>query len=314
MRTQTYSAAVFAVLLVACSREPATSTNAQGERTVVVDPRIEPPLQGVPNRIIPTTTAAAEYLMDLVDPSRIAAVPEQVDDFAVRDFRVAPFATMPRFFHYAAEPLLALEPDLVVSFDWQSQDTTGILRRSRVPVLVLQTGEDYEAVRATLELLGRLLGAEARAAEITAVLDTRAAALRERAQHRPHRRALVYSNDGTGGWAAGSRTTAGALLELTGLVNAGAEDGIVEHKPIDMERVLRIAPDLFVCGSPSRGETGSATRAVLVASKPLALLAAVRDERIAVIPSVLLSADSPAILDAAEALEREILRLYPEPK
>ncbi|MCY2960094.1 MAG: ABC transporter substrate-binding protein [Planctomycetota bacterium] len=300
-------AAVGLCLLVACERRAPRSTS-------VGVGAIEPPLRGTPQRIVPATAAAAEYLAALVEPQRIAALPEQVDDFATRDFRGPPFGSLPRFAKYTAERLLALEPDLVITLVWQNQDTTTVLRGQGIPVLVLRSGEDYASVRETLALLGNLLGAEARAAEITRGLDARAAALGERARARPKRRALVYSNDGTGGWAAGARTTAGALLELCGLVNAGAEDGIVEHQQIDLERVLRIAPDLFVCGAPVRAEGGSATRAVLLASAPLGQLKAVRDERIAVIPSVLLSADSPALLDAAEALEREILRLYPESK
>jgi len=298
-------AATAALVLGACERDPArprpVSTGA-----------VEPALRGEPRRIVPATAAAAEYLVELVDPARIAALPEQVDGFATRDFGGPGLGSLPRFAKYAAEPLLALEPDLLITFVWQNQETTSILRREGVPVLVLRSGEDYESVRETLALLGTLLGAEERAASITAQLDARAAALRERAKSRPRRRALVYSNDGTGGWAAGARTTAGALLDLTGLANAGAEDGIVEHQQVDMERVLRIAPDLFVCGIPARAESGSATRAVLLASAPLSQLEAVRADRIALVPSALLSADSPALLDAAEALEREILRLYPE--
>jgi iron complex transport system substrate-binding protein len=178
----------------------------------------------------------------------------------------------------------------------------------------MRSSADYESVRDTLALLGRLLGAEQRAAVVTADLDARAAALRERAARRPKRRALVYTNEGTGGWVAGAHTTASALLELTGLVNAGAEDGIAEHKQVDMERLLRIAPDLFVCGAPTAADNGGATRTVLLASRPLSQLAAVRDDRIAVIGNALLSADSPMLLDAAEALEREIVRLFPDPK
>ncbi len=316
MRYTLLFAASLALSFAACRREETTTDATTGttERARAAEPSIEPPLRGVPQRIVPTTTAAAEYLAALIDPRRIAALPEQVDDFAVRDFHAAPFGSMPRFAKYAAEPVLAFEPDLVVTMSWQSQDTTTVLRRAHVPVLVMRSGEDYEAVRATLASLGRLLDAEQRAAEITQGLDVRAAALRARASQRPQRRALVYSNNGSGGWAGGAHTTSGALLDLTGLVNAGAEDGIVEHKPIDMERVLHIAPDLFVCGAPTRAEAGSPTRDVLRASKPLAQLDAVRDDKIAVIPSVLLSADSPAILDAAEALERELLRLFPEPK
>ncbi|MBL8861696.1 MAG: ABC transporter substrate-binding protein [Planctomycetes bacterium] len=301
-------AALFAwTALGACRPEPAA-------RAPIQVGTIEPRLTSAPVRIVPATSAAAEYLQALVDPARVAAIPEQVDDFSVRDFRSEPWGAKPRFAKYAAEPLLVLDPDLVITFQWQNQDTSTVLRRAGVPVLVLRAGADYESVRATLALLGELLGAAETAAEITAALDARAAALRQRAALRPRLRALVYSNDGTGGWAAGAGTTAGALLDLTGLVNAGAEDGIVEHQQIDLERVLRIAPDLFVCGAPARGEGGSATRAVLLSAAPLLRLDAVRQERIAVVPSVLLSADSPVLLDAAEALERELLRLYPEPK
>jgi len=307
VRTTVLLAALTLFLAAACRPEPAP-------RTSVAVGAIDPPLTGVPRRIVPATTAAAEYLAALIDPARIAALPEQVDDFATRDFKAAPFGALPRFARYLAEPLLVLQPDLVVTLAWQNQDTTAVLRREKIPVLVLRSGEDYESVRETLALLGRVLGAEAKAAEITQDLDTRAARLRERAAKRPKLRALVYSNDGTGGWAAGARTTAGALLDLCGLENAGATDGIVEHQQIDMERVLRIAPDVFVCGAPVRAEAGSATRAVLLAAAPLKHLPAVRDERIALLPSVLLSADSPALLDAAEALELEILRLYPETK
>ncbi len=297
--------AIAAGALSACRPEPAAAPS-------VLVGAVDPPLAAPPRRIVPATTAAAEYVAALVGPERIAALPEQVDGFATRDFRVPPFDTLPRFPRYLAESLLELQPDLVVTFAWQNQDTTAVLRREKVSVLVLRSGIDYASVRETLEILGRTLDVEAKAAEITAGLDARVARLRERAAKRPARRALVYTNDGTGGWAAGKGTTAGGLLELVGLVNAGAQDGIVEHQPVDMERVLRIDPDLFVCGAPSEAEGGSATKSLLLSAAPLASLAAVREQRILVIPSILLSADSPAILDAAETLEAELLRVFPD--
>jgi iron complex transport system substrate-binding protein len=296
---------VASLVLCACRPEPAAPPS-------VLVGAVDPPLAAPPHRIVPATTAAAEYVAALVGAERIAALPEQVDGYATRDFRVPPLDAVPRFPRYLAESLLGFQPDLVVTFVWQNQDSTAVLRREKVPVLVLRSGTDYASVRETLEILGRTLSAEGQAAEIVRQLDARVATLRERASKRPVRRALVYTNDGTGGWAAGKGTTAGGLLELVGLVNAGAQDGIVEHQPIDMERLLRIDPDLFVCGSPSAAEGGSATKALLLSAVPLASLKAVREQRILVIPSILLSADSPAILDAADALEAELLRVFPD--
>jgi iron complex transport system substrate-binding protein len=294
-----------ALALCACRPEPAAAPS-------VLVGAVDPPLAAPPQRIVPATTAAAEYVAALVGAERIAALPEQVDRYATRDFGVPPFDAVPRFPRYLAEALLGFRPDLVVTFAWQSQDSTAVLRRENVPVLVLRSGTDYASVRETLEIVGKTLGVEDRAAEIVRGLDARVATLRERAAGRPARRALVYTNDGTGGWAAGKGTTADGLLELVGLANAAAQDGIVEHQPVDMERVLRIDPDVFVCGSPTVAEEGSATKSLLLSAKPLASLRAVREQHILVIPSILLSADSPAILDAAEALEAELLRVFPD--
>ncbi len=292
-------------LLLGCGPQPSHPPRAGA-------PDLAPPLAGAPRRIVPATSAAAELLVLLVEPGRIAALPEQVDDFSTVDFSAPGLAELPRFPRYLAEPLLAVRPDLVLTFTWQSQDTTALLRRQGIPVLVLESGTSYASVRATLQQLGELLSAQDRALEIVAGLDARVAALAERARARPPLRAMVYSNDGTGGWAGGARTTADALLALNGLVNAAAEAGMVGHQAADFERVLSIDPDLFVLGAPGRGTGDSATEAVLRGAAPLKELRALRADRIALIPSALLSADGPALIDAAEALERELARLFPE--
>jgi iron complex transport system substrate-binding protein len=168
--------------LGACRRQPE-------ERAPALD--LAPPLAAPPQRIVPATAAAAELVADLVDPARVAALPEQVDSFATRDFSTGALGARPRFPRYLAEPVLSARPDLVITHSWQSQDTTALLRAQGVPVLVLRSGTDYAEVRATLLELGRVLGAEARATALVDGLDRRVARLREHAAARPRRRALV---------------------------------------------------------------------------------------------------------------------------
>ena len=263
-------------------------------------------------RIVPANTAAAEFLACLLGDEgagRVAAMPEQVDAYSIFDFRRAPWSTPQRFPRYAAEALIALHPDLVVAHEWQSRDTTEVLRAQGIPLIVLRSARDYGDVRDTLSSLGRALGIEDRAAAAVAALDRRVDEIRLGAGRRQGLRALEYTNDGTGGWTAGKDTTADAMIRLAGMRNAAADAGLSGHVALDVERLITIDPDVLVVGTPARDEEGSATKSVLEGTPALANLAAVRGRRIVVLPSALLSSDSPCLVDAAERLASLVDRL-----
>lgn len=312
------SAALIALGVLAC--DPGTHEAGVGGTTpgaaAIGAPTAEPipPLAGPPQRIVPANVAAAEYLCALVDLERIAGLPEQVGDFssfdpdAVDAARAERWNELPRFARYEAERLIALEPDLVVTFEWQAATTTELLRSKQVPVLVLPSGKSYADVRATLEQLGRLLGAEDRAARELAALDERAARLAAGAERRAGLRVLVYSNTGTGGWAPGSGTTSHAMVELAGMRNLAAEAGIEGHGRVDFERFLVLDPDVIVVNELVVGR-GSASKDAVTAAPALAGLKAVREDRILVMPAALMSADSPELVTAAERLAEGVDRM-----
>lgn len=260
-------------------------------------------------RIVPGNTAAAEFLAFLLGDEgagRVAALPEQVDAYSSFDFRRAPWTGPERFARYAAEALIALHPDLVLTHEWQSRDTTEVLRAQGVPLIVLASARSYEDVRGTLETLGRSLGIETRAKVAIADLDRRVEKLRGSAGARQGLRALEYSNSGTGGMTAGADTTAETMIRLAGMRNAAAEAGIAGHVPLDLERLISIDPDVIIVGAPARDEVGSSTKNVLEKTPALGNLAAVKNKRIVVMPASLLSTDSPCLVDAAERLASEV--------
>lgn len=281
-------------------------------------------LAAAPRRVIPANAAAAEFIAPLLGPERIAALPEQVDDYSSFNFRTGGFEAVPRFSRYSAEPLIGLHPDLVVTHVWQAAETTSVLREQGTPVLVLQSATSYTDVRATLLLCAALFDLDQQGAAFVADLDRRVEKLRERSEARAAKggltggtalnlRALVYSNDGSGGWAAGSGTTADTLLRLAGLSNAAAEAGVSGHTSLDFEKLIAIDPDVIVVGAQARGEGGSATKSVLESTPALSNLRAIKNRRIAVLSSALLSSDSPCIIDAAETLARSIDAMFVAP-
>jgi len=269
----------------------------------------QPARSGPPQRIVCANAAAAEFVCRLVAPERIAALPEQADAYSMLDLRSHGFEKVARFPRYVAEAVLALNPDLVVTHDWQNAQTTGVLRARGIDVLVLKSAQSYEDIRGTLVDLGRRLECTGNAAGVVAELDARVAKMRATSSARSALAAMVYSNDGTGGSTAGARTTADTMIRLAGLKNAAADAGIVDHTAIDFERLITIDPDVLIVASPAQGEGGSATKNVIESSAALAHLKAVKGKRIVVLPAPLMSADSPPLVDGAELLAREVDRL-----
>jgi ABC-type Fe3+-hydroxamate transport system substrate-binding protein len=298
--------------LGACDRAPAAGPSTTSRASSGAESH------RAPQRVVPTNTAAAEFLATLLGargPGIVVAMPEQVDAYACFDFHAGAWASVARFPRYAAESLIVQKPDLVITSSWQSAETTSVLRSQGIDVLVLESaeGRGYDGVRASLEILGKRLGLEAEAQRAIAGLDARVAKLRDTAGPRSNLRAIVYSNDGTGGWTAGAGTTADAFIRLAGLRSAAAEGGWKGHASLDFEKLIGLDPDVVVAGAPARDEGGSPTKSVLEGAPQLARVAAVRNRRIVVLPTALLTTDSPFLVDAAERLAAEVDALLARP-
>ena len=267
------------------------------------EPETQPPPPPAGLRIVPTTTAAAELLTLVADPADLLALPEQVDSWSAQDFGRDGWESLPRFARYIAEPLLVLHPKLVVNHDWQAAETTKILRDGGIRVLTLGSGTSYADLRTSLERLGKELGREERARAALSALDARVATLGRQHAAFAGVRALVYTNDGSGGTASGAHTTADTILALAGFTNAAAS--LKGHADLSFERLLALDPDLIVTGARARGEPGSTTRSMIEGSAALETLRARRESRFVELSAALLSSDSQHIVDAAEQLQTQ---------
>jgi ABC-type Fe3+-hydroxamate transport system substrate-binding protein len=123
---------------------------------------------------------------------------------------------------------------------------------------------------------------------------------------------MTYTNLGAGGWTSGARTTGDVLIALAGLGNAAAKAGLVGDAPADGERLLALAPDVFVVGQPDRSEHAPPSAEFLLAEPALARLEAVRARRIVTLPPALFTSASPELLRGAERLVEQLERLESE--
>jgi ABC-type Fe3+-hydroxamate transport system substrate-binding protein len=261
-------------------------------------------LAAPPQRVVAGASGVGDILCELLPPERLAGLPDQMRDYSSHRAPDDPWLARPSFHVFAAEPVLALRPDLVVADHWQPAETSARLREAGLPVLVIDDLERLEDVRAAVGLLGRALGEETRAEQLLAAMDERIARLAAGAGARRGLRALAYTNGGTGGWAAAQGTSADEWIGLAGLTNAlASREG---HVRFSFEELLTLDPDvLVVCGADNPDERGG-TEALVRDEPLLAGLRARRRGLIVTLPSWLFSTNSHNIVTAAEELAQRL--------
>ena len=257
-------------------------------------------VEAPPQRLIAGNASVLDALAELVDPGRIAALPETALRYSVLASDPGPWADLPRLDAFEAEALLAPQPDLVLVHGYQRGTTVDRVLESGVPLVVLPAVTSWEDTLDGLRTLARLCGEEERGAALVGGLEERRARLAEPAR-RSGLTVLPYGNYGAGGSTAGAGTTWQVMIELAGMRNAATEAGLVGHPPIDFEQLLAIQPDFFLVGDAEDGTPGSA-ETVLTSEAALSSLEAVREGRFLRLPEALYSTSSHHVLTAAEVL------------
>ncbi|MDB4886316.1 MAG: btuF [Gemmatimonadetes bacterium] len=197
----------------------------------------------------------------------------------------------------SVEAIVALHPDVVISWEHdRRQRTREKLTALRVPVLSLRTEDTTDAFR-VFERLGALTG---RSAAATALTERVHAAFRSVARASAGRPVpvvfyVVYNNPPM---TASPATFIGQLIGL-----AGGTLAFPEHGPlwptVSMEALVQRQPDVIVLPV---GEKGVITLEKLRNTPGWRDLTAVREGRVATVPSNLVNRPGPRLGEAARAL------------
>jgi iron complex transport system substrate-binding protein len=251
-----------------------------------------------PQRIVCLTEETVETLYLLGEEQRIVGV----SGYAVRPLRVRREKPRVSAFISADVPkILALEPDLVLTFSDLQADIAAELIRRGVAVHAFNQ-RDLAGIFAMIRTLGALVDAAGKAEELAHALTQRLAQARERAA-RLSRRPRIYFEEWDEpmisgiGWVSELVEAAGGIdvfKELSG--QKSAKDRIVSP-----EAVIAAAPDIVVgswCGKKF-------VPAKFAARPGFDAIPAVRSGHLREIKSALILQPGPAALtDGLDALER----------
>ncbi len=268
------------------------------------EPRVsEPPAH--PVRVVSLALPADEVVLALVDPSRVRALDEFVDDPRASNVRREARAVIPRIHQpVTAEAILALEPDLVILPAWSDPQIGALLEHQGVYVHRMPMPASLAEVRAQIRELGALLDARDPAEALVAGMDARLDRVRAR------RRAT----DTTVLLAAWSGATPARgtifceLVELAGARCAAAELGLEGYAPLTLEQLLALDPDVIV---EDRYRADASARQLVpppsFADDPRhRTLRAVREHRVIEVPAAHLLATSHHVAALAEDLARSL--------
>jgi iron complex transport system substrate-binding protein len=198
-----------------------------------------------PQRIMSLKVCTDELLLDLVPPSRIASV-----TFLSREkasLRQWPQGANIPVNHNTAEEILQTHPDLILTDPFIAPSLRPLLAKTGAKVVEVPPAENFEQIRATVRLVAKEVGEEARGEALIARMDAKLADL---AAHRPHH-TLSVAEWGGGGQVPGRGGLFDAILTAAGARNV--EQGSFGY--YDVESLIAANPDALVYGDTYAGTT-----------------------------------------------------------
>ncbi|MEM1374770.1 MAG: ABC transporter substrate-binding protein [Pseudomonadota bacterium] len=148
----------------------------------------------------------------------------------------------------SAEGVLSVAPDLIIARSTSGPvEALDQLREAAVPVVFVEDGFSADAVVASVETVGRAIGAEDAAGELASKLSVELAelaAVTDAMDERP-RVLFVLSTDNGRLNASGHGTGADGIIELAGGINVMADE-YEGYRLLNDEAVILAAPDVVV--------------------------------------------------------------------
>jgi len=200
------------------------------------------------NRIISVGGAVTEMVYALGQQDRLIAV----DSTSLYPPEAQNLPGVGYLRQLSAEPLLALDPDLVLAdADAGPPETIRQIKEAGLPFIRFRNEDSPAGVIARLRAIAETLGVSAAGEDLVARLERDFAAAREYvAEQSSTPPVLFLLSVGNGAPMAGGRGTAAhAMIELAGGRNAA--DGFQGYKPLTPEAAASLAPDVLLLDSRS---------------------------------------------------------------
>ena len=266
---------------------------------------IQPVQADEPERILSLGGAVTETVAELGAAERLIAV----------DLTSKPLPAgqdLPSVGYYrqlSAEPIIAMNPDLVLAADGAGPETAlEQIRSTGIPVVHVPETHSEKGVMEKVRVIAKALDREKRGNVLATGIEADFARLDKALEGIDRPRVMLLLSAGRGAPMAAGRKTAGdAIIGMSGGDNViTAYDG---YKPVSPEAIVKAAPDFIIL--PSHVADAMGGEKGLVSLPGFAETPAVKNGRIIVMDSLLLLGFGPRTPEAAAHLASQ---LHPDRK
>ena len=152
--------------------------------------------------------------------------------------------------HGLAEEIAPLQPDLVLAGEYDSPDAVGLLQRLGLRVERLPLPQRLDDIAGQVSQLADLAGESARGQQMAAHINQQIDQLRQLPKPAQSPSAYWYSSNGV---VIGAGTLENELMQLAGMRNLAAEQGINGFSQLNLELLLTAKPDLLILEESNSG-------------------------------------------------------------
>jgi iron complex transport system substrate-binding protein len=212
------------------------------------------PASAAPQHVVSVLVCTDEYVFRMLPRERIAALSYLAADRNPVVSTIADQVSGIPLIRQNAESVLALHPDLVVTYQGVNQKLHAVLQAAGIAVLDLPWANSFDDIRAITRLLGERLGEPERAEAMIGEMDRKLAAARAAAPSPPVD-TLIYEPNG---YVTADGVTNDVLV-ASGMRNAGPEMHQTRSGTVPVEMIAALPPELLILNdsreaSPARAD------------------------------------------------------------
>lgn len=253
-----------------------------------------------PVKIVSLTLGTDEILLDLVGPERLIGVTHNATDATQSNIAERPeLKQVKNVLEADPEQVIALEPDLVFAASWTKPEVIDQIKKAGITVFVVGNFTSIAAMKDNITTIGRLVGEEAKAKEITDSMDKKLAEIADKLKgSQGSKPTVLYLTPN--GWVAGSKTTSDDIIIQAGGINAAAS--LNDWNQLSPEKIIELNPDVVILST-------YVTDADFLKNPAYADMGAIKNKRVVALTDAHMSATSQYIVLAVEDVAKV---LYPD--
>ncbi len=157
------------------------------------------------------------------------------------------------------EGVLSVNPTGILALQGSGpKEAVDVLKKASVPFIEVPENYDHQGILDRIRIVGKALGADAKADALVAETDARLKAVESQVAAVKERKRILFILSAQGGkiLASGSDTAANGIISLAGAVNA--VEGYSGYKQLSDEAIVTAAPDVILMMRRGGPETSNA--------------------------------------------------------